>query len=342
MWAARLKRQGEPLVLEKIAIPAPGPEEILIKLEACGVCHTDLHIRDGDEVLPTDRLPITLGHEGVGRIVKLGSNIRNWTVGERVGAPWLHDTCLSCRDCLTGHESVCSDQRAHGMHMNGAFAEYMVLKAAFAVPISEDVDPVTAAPLLCAGVTALGAVRKAKLGPGSICAIFGCGGLGQYGIQLAKQCGASVVAIDTDENRLEEAGKLGAQHCLLSSEKTGDALRRLGGVDACINFAPTAAIWPAIEQGLKSRGRFVSVAMPKEPVHLSLSWLTWVTPILTGTSVGGRQDLADMLALASQIDLSVPVERIPLRDADMALNRLSGRAGLKRVRGRLVIDFGEG
>lgn len=338
MHALRLIEQGRPLVLEELPTPAPGPGELRVDLEACGVCHTDLHLRDGEEHLDASALPLTLGHEGIGRVSAVGEGVKGFAPGDRVGVPWLHDTCQACRDCLSGHEQICGDQRAHGMQVDGAFAEQVIVQSAFAVPIPAGLDPVAAAPLLCAGVTAWGAVRKAALEPGNVCAIFGCGGLGQYGIQFARLWGAHVIAIDTSRERLEVAASLGADECLVSDETTGEALRARGGADACINFAPTAAIWPAVEAGLANRGRFVSVAMPPEPVSLSLNWLTWGTPVLTGTSVGGRLDLHDTLELAARHDISIPTETIGMDGVNAALDRLAGRGG-EPIRGRVVIDF---
>lgn len=339
MRALRLKQQGSPLVLEDIPVPTPGPGEMLVVLETCGVCHTDLHLRDGEERLDDSALPLTLGHEGVGCVSAVGEGVTAFVPGDRVGVPWLHDACRSCRDCLSGHEQICADQRAHGMQVDGGFAEYVIVNADFAVAIPDALDSITAAPLLCAGVTAFSAVRKADLEPGDVCAIFGCGGLGQYGIQFARLHGAHVIAIDTSPERLAVAESLGAHECLPSDADTGAALRARGGANACINFAPTAAIWPAVEQGLANRGRFVSVAMPAEPASLSLNWLTWITPVVTGVSVGGRLELRDTLDLAARHGISIPIETIPLEGVNRALDRLAGRGEDEPVRGRVVIDF---
>jgi propanol-preferring alcohol dehydrogenase len=322
--------------MRELPVPEPGAGELLLKLEACGVCHTDLHVRQGQEPIAEDALPLTLGHEGIGRLVAAGPHSTGrFERGARLGLPWIHDTCLACRECLTGFESFCQDCRAHGYHVNGAFAEYAVIKEAFAVAVPEVLDPVAAAPLLCAGVTAQGAVRKAELGPGKLCAVFGCGGLGQYGIQLAKLAGTSVAAIDSEPAKLEEARRLGADHAFLASEDPGKLLKRLGGADACLNFAPSASVWPAITEAIKPRGWIVSVAMVAEPVPLSLEWLTFNGVRITGTAVGGRQELQDVLALAVQHPLQVAIEAISLEEVEVALDRLAEG----KITGRSVIDF---
>ncbi len=339
MNAVRLIRQGESLVVEEVPVPLPGPGEVLVRLEACGVCHSDLHIRSGDELVDSGTLPLTLGHEGVGLIEETGSGVTGLSVGDRVGVPWLHDTCLRCRDCLSGHESVCVKQRAHGMQVDGAFAEYVVVKEGFTVGIPDELDPIAAAPLLCAGVTAYGAIKRAQLEPGLTCVILGCGGLGQYGIQFARLTGARVIAVDNDQSRLDVARRLGANECYMSNDSTARKINMGGGADAFVNFAPTSEIWGIVESSLRNRGRFVSVAMPTERVAMSLSWLTNVTPVITGSSVGGRLDLSDMLTLAAKNGINIPVERIELSDVDRALDRLAGHPNEEAVEGRLVVDF---
>lgn len=340
MLAAVLTEAGAKLDLREVAVPVPGPGEILIKLEACGVCHTDLHVRDGSAAAPHHPHPLILGHEGIGRVVDMGADLHNrgtrrYQPGQRVALPWLHDTCGHCRECLTGYESFCAGQRAHGFSVQGGFAEYAVVQESFTTAIPDALDPIEAAPLLCAGVTAYGAIAKAELAPGKICMVVGCGGLGLYAIQLAKRAGAEVVAVDTTPHKLAIARTAGADHAFLASEDPGNRIRDLGGADACINFAPSTAPWAAMLAGIRPRGWIVAVAMVPDPVPLSMEWLTYTGARITGTSVGTRQELIDLLAIAAQTPLAMPIERIGLRKVNDALDRLAKA----QIDGRVVIDF---
>ena len=335
MWAAVLSEFGKPLDIREIPVPKPGPGELLIKLETCGVCHSDLDMRSGSSAPSPAIFPITLGHEGVGRVVARGPECRLIEEGTRVGLPWMHDTCGHCRECLTGHETFCSEHRGHGFNVNGGFAEYAIVKENYTVTIPERLSSVAAAPLLCAGVTAYGAILKAELGPGKTCAIFGCGGLGQYAIQLAKAAGAKVVAIDTNQDKLRLATALGADFAFLSSDDPGSKIRDLGGADACINFAPTNRTWQAITDSINTRAWIISVAQVSEPVELNLEWLLYTGARITGTSVGTRQELKDLLQLSIDIDLQIGIEAIAIGQVNQALDRLEQG----KVDGRIVIDF---
>jgi alcohol dehydrogenase, propanol-preferring len=335
MRAAMLTGPRRTLEMRQTEIPAPGPGELLVKLEACGVCHTDLHIRDAASLPPGAPVPLILGHEGIGIVVDRGPGATQIPLGSRVGAPWLHDTCDHCRQCLTGFESFCTAQQAHGYSVNGAFAEYVVVKERYAPRVPEGLDPVLAAPLMCAGVTAYGAVLKAQLAPGKSCVVIGCGGLGQYAIQLAKLSGAVVIAVDTSVAKLEQARELGADASVPAGSEAGSKIRALGGADACLNFAPTAQIWPSVLEAINPLGWIISVAMISDPVPLSLEWLTYNGVRITGTSVGTRQELVDVLALANRHHLRIKTESIALDAVDQGLQRLAAGS----VEGRLVIDF---
>ncbi|WP_395687886.1 alcohol dehydrogenase catalytic domain-containing protein [Aestuariivirga sp.] len=334
MWAARLVNPGQPLEVSRVPVPRPGPGELLLKLEVSGICHTDLHVAEGKAFPSGAPEPLTLGHEGIGQVVEAGPGTRT-PLGMRLGAPWLHDICGRCRSCLTGSESFCPDQRAHGFNVNGSFAEYVIVQERLAAVVPAAIESPAAAPLMCAGVTAYGGVLKADLAPGKLAVIVGCGGLGQYGIQIARLTGATVVAVDTSAAKLREAEALGADACFIADDATADKVKALGGADAVLNFAPSNRIWPMVTGMVNNLATIVSVAMVAEPVPLVLEWLTYNGVKITGTSVGTRQQMQDFLALSARHGFRIDLEMVALRDINAAMQRLA-RGG---VRGRLVIDF---
>lgn len=333
MWAAQLVEPRQPLRIARVPVPRPGPGELLLKLESSGICHTDLHVAEGQNFPGGAPQPLTLGHEGIGRVVEKGEGTTT-PLGARLGAPWLHDSCEHCRSCLTGWESYCPTQRAHGYTVNGAFAEYVIVQERFAAVIPDGLESLPAAPLMCAGVTAYGGVMKADLAPGKIAVILGCGGLGQYGVQIAKLTGATVVAVDTNPMKLAEARARGADACFLVDE-AADAVRALGGADSVLNFAPSNRIWPMVTAMVNNFATIVSVAMVAEPVPLVLEWLTYNGCRITGTSVGTRQQMHDFLGLARRHGIGIDIETVSLQDVNTAMERLSRGA----VKGRFVIDF---
>jgi propanol-preferring alcohol dehydrogenase len=328
MRAAVLDRIAQPLRLTQLAVPRPGTGEILIRLEASGVCHSDVHVWHGDMVPASPPDPFVLGHEGVGRVEEIGPDVSGWQVGNRAGAAWLHDTCGQCEPCRTGRESFCQKQRAHGYDVPGTFADFVIAKAAYAVRLPEG-DPAELAPLMCAGVTAYGALDRANLQHGEICAVIGCGGLGLYAVQLAARRGAKVVAVDSDPAKLDLAQRLGAAEVALPGSQNVPI------ADVTINFAPTPKTWPAMVALTRPLGRIVAAAMVSEPVPLSQEWLTATGITVTGTSVGTRAQMQSLMDLHHKAPVRASVEKIALEDVNRALSDLA--AG--RARGRYCIIF---
>jgi propanol-preferring alcohol dehydrogenase len=329
MKAAVLEAPGAPLPVREVPMPHPGPGEILIRLEASGVCHTDVHVWQGHYLPATPPAPFIPGHEGVGRVAGLGAGVTDWAIGDRAGAAWQHAACGACIACRTGQEGFCQDQKAHGFDVPGTFAEYVVAKAAFAARLPEG-DAAALAPLMCAGLTAYGALDRAGLQPGETCAVFGCGGLGQYAVQLARRRGALVHAVDTDAEKLAQAARHGANST--GAPQTDGP----GGIaDAVINFAPTARAWPAMQHAVRPMGRIVAAAMVDEPVPLQQDWLTASGVTVMGTSVGSRAQMRDLLTLHATAPLTAEIERIRLDDVTTALTRLADG----RARGRYCIIF---
>ncbi|WP_258592058.1 alcohol dehydrogenase catalytic domain-containing protein [Mesorhizobium sp. AR07] len=335
MNAAVLVAHGKPLQLACLPVPKPGSGEILVRLQACGVCHTDVHIWQGDVRPVDDPKPFVLGHEGVGRVVELGGGVDNWKIGEPIGVPWLHDTCQICDECISGAEPFCQKQRAHGLNVPGAFAEHVVVDSRFAVRLPEGLDPLQTAPVMCAGVTAFGAIRRANVRIGETVAIFGCGGLGLYAVQIAVRAGARVIGIDRDPEKLRHARELGAAATFLADDTLDEAFDAEHRAHACINFAPTAATWKAMISAIRPRGRIVAAAMVLQNVPLNQEWLTATGVTITGTSVGTRTEMQQTVAIHAARPLRNEIVPITLNDATMALQALAdGRAA-----GRFVIDF---
>jgi propanol-preferring alcohol dehydrogenase len=328
MRAAVLDGPGRPLRIERVAIPAPGPGQILLRLEASGVCHTDVHVWQGEAVPPEAPDPFIPGHEGVGRVAAIGPGVAGWAVGDRAGAAWTDSCCGACAECRGGHESFCQAQRAHGFHLPGTFAEYVLCDAAFAPRLPEG-DALQLAPLMCAGLTALGAVERAGLRLGETCAVVGCGGLGLYAVQIAARAGARVVAVDTDAGKLALARDLGAHDGVLAQEGWGGRAK----ADAVLNFAPTPRSWPLMCEAVRPLGRIVAAAMVQEAVGLDQEWLTYTGVTITGTSVGSRAQMARLLALHAERPFRTEVTEAPLEGATAALRALAEG----RVRGRTCL-----
>ena len=336
MRAAQGREHGSPLAIRSVAVPEPGRGELIVELEACGICHSDLHIRDGDENLPAELYPVIPGHEGIGRVVARGDQTDSrFALGDRVGLPWLFETCLDCEACLTGGETSCPNQLARGIHRAGAFAEYAIVKESFACRIPDEIRSGVAAPLLCAGLTAWSALRKTTVRPGRTVLVIGAGGLGQFAILIAKAHGARVFVIDRDQLKLDEAMRRGADRAFHAGPDAGRLVSEAGGAHIVLNFAPTPAVWATIEAAANPMCEIVVIALVHDPVPLSMMWLIEGGHKVLGSSVGSRQELRDLLDFAVRHPLEIDIELVALDDVDEALDRL--RAG--DVRGRLCVDF---
>jgi alcohol dehydrogenase, propanol-preferring len=336
MRAAILTGYGKPLEVASVPRPIAGSGQILVRLQSCGVCHTDVHIWRGESVPPRAPSPFVMGHEGIGRVEAIGDGVTGWAIGDRAGVPWIHDTCCHCDECVDGYESFCQQHRAHGLNVPGAFAEYVVCDAKFAVVLPSDVDALSTAPVMCAGITAYGAVKRAGLKAGQSCAVFGCGGLGLYAVQIASRLGVKVLAVDRDPAKLEIARSYGADETEIADSGLPARLAAKGEkYHACINFAPTTATWDAMVAGIRPRGRIIAAAMVFQPVPLVQEWLTATGVVITGTSVGSREEMRELIAMHTRLPLETMVESIRLDEVSDALIALEQG----QSKGRFVIDF---
>jgi len=339
MHAAVVSRYREPLTVEDRPIPSPGPGQVLVRLEACGLCHTDIHAIDGDWPVQPG-LPFVPGHEGVGIVERLGDGVTSRELGQRVALPWLGYACGECRYCIDGRENLCERQHNTGYSVDGCYAEYTIADARFAVPVPDGIDAVEAAPLTCAGVTTYAAVKNAHVVPGERVAVFGIGGLGHLAVQYARLVGAQVIAVDISEEKLELAVELGADHAVNAAEVDPvAAIQHLGGADVAIVLAVAPSVFDQAFRSLNRGGRLILVSLPAEGTLTVPVFDTVLKGIsIIGSIVGTRQDLVEVFALHSAGRTRVVAERRDLRDVNDAVAEvLSGQ-----VPARLVFTYDTG
>lgn len=298
MRAAVVTEFGAPAKVEERPIPQPGPGQVLVRVETCGLCHTDIHAMRGDwPVKPP--LPLIPGHEGVGIVEQLGDGVTSRTVGQRVAMPWLGHACGECRYCVDGRENLCESQYNNGYAVDGGYAEYMLADARFAVPVPDGVTAIDAAPLTCAGVTTYAAIKNAHVTPGETVAIFGVGGLGHLAVQYARLVGAKVIAVDITDEKLDLASELGADHVVNAADADPvAAIRDLGGADVVVVLAVAPAVFDQAFRSLNRGGRLVLVSLPaggELTVPIFDTVLKGISII--GSIVGTRQDLAEVFDL---------------------------------------------
>jgi propanol-preferring alcohol dehydrogenase len=299
MRAAVVRSFDRPLALEDLPIPQPGPGQVLVRVETCGLCHTDIHAARGEwPVKPSP--PFIPGHEGVGIVERLGAGeMYGLEPGVRVALPWLGYACGVCRYCNSGRETLCPNQLNMGYALNGGFAEYALGYARHVVRVPDGVDPADASPLTCAGVTTYKAVKVSGARSSDLVAVFGTGGLGHLAVQYARITGASVVAVDVNQARLVSALKVGAEHIVNpTQEDPVAAIQKLGGADAAI----VTAVFPtAFEQAFRSLargGKLVCVGLPAQnEMKLPIFETVLGGLEVAGSIVGTRHDLEEVFEL---------------------------------------------
>ena len=336
MKAAVVQEFGEPLVIEEVPIPEPGRGEVQVRIQATGVCHTDLHAADGDWPMKPI-LPFIPGHEGAGYVSAVGPGVSHVKVGDCVGVPWLHSACGVCEYCTSGRETLCESQQNTGYSVNGTFAEYVVADADFVARIPEGSNLVEIAPVLCAGVTVYKGLKMTEAKPGNWVVISGIGGLGHLAVQYAKQMGFHVAAIDVDDEKLELASRLGASLTINARKVDPGAFikKEIGGAHGVL---VTAASLRAFEQGLTTLRRGGTMTLiGLLPGNIKLNVFDTVINALTvrGSVVGTRADLAEALALAGKGGVKATVTVEKLEDINEVFERL--RKG--EVEGRIVLDL---
>ena len=337
MQAAVVEQFGKPLVLQEWDIPTVGPGQILVKTEACGVCHTDLHAARGDWPLKP-KLPFIPGHEGIGLVVAVGSGVTIVKEGDRVGVPWLYSACGHCEYCLKAEEPVCPEAQFGGYTVNGSFAEYVLADPDYVAHIPKGLGAKEAAPLICAGITSYKGIKETKAKPGEWIAISGIGGLGHLAVQYAKVMGLRIAAIDIDDGKLDHAKRLGAD--LMINAKKNDPAAILkkeigGGAHGVLITAPSL---PAFKQGIemtRKHGTCVLVGLPPGDFPVPLFDVVANCVTIRGSFVGTRGDMAEALAFAADGKIKADIELQPLS----AINKIFERLEHGDVPSRVVLDF---
>ena len=336
MKAAVLHEFKKPLVFEEVPRPQPEPGDVLIQVEACGVCHSDLHVADGDwsQLAPIVKRPLILGHEIAGRVIEKGEDVRDLQIGDRVGVPWVYWTCGECEFCLEGNENLCPRQKITGVTTDGGYAELVKAPASHTLKIPDGLSSVEAAPLFCAGVTVFRALKRARVTPGQRLAVFGVGGLGHLAVQIGRELGADVAAIDISDEKLALAKSLGASTVLnAASTNVVKELRGKGGVHVALVASAAKATYDTAFSCLRPTGTLLVVGLPAENICFPPILMAAAEVRIQASAVGTRQDLRDVLALAAAGKIRCRVGSRPLSEANQALDQL--RSG--QVSGRIVL-----
>jgi alcohol dehydrogenase, propanol-preferring len=336
MKAAILRELKGSLNIEEVARPEPDAHEVLIGIEACGVCHSDLHVADGDwpQLVPITKIPLILGHEIAGRVVQKGASVNQLELGDHVGVPWVHWTCGECDFCREGNENLCVKQKITGVTVDGGYAEFVKAPASHALKIPDGLSCIDAAPLFCAGVTVYRALKHAAIQSGQRLAVFGVGGLGHLAVQIGIGLGAIVTAVDVSEEKLILAKSLGASLTLnAATVNVVKELRRAGGVHAALVTSAAKAAYDAAFPCIRPTGKLLVVGLPTESLCFPPIVMAALEVRIQASSVGTRQDIRELLAMAAAGRVHCNVSTRPLAQAKEVLAEL--RAGT--VAGRIVL-----
>ncbi len=337
MKAAVLHELKKPLTIEEVARPALGENDVLIKVEACGVCHSDLHIIEGDwkQFGGITKIPLIPGHEIAGKVAEVGSAGQELKPGDRVGVPWIYWTCGQCEFCREGYENLCSKQKITGCTVDGGYAEYIKAPASHATRIPEAISAAEAAPLFCAGVTVYRALKQAQLAPGQRLAVFGVGGLGHLAVQIGKHMGAEVTAIDVADDKLALAATLGAARTLnAGTTNVAKEIRRAGGMHVVLVTSGSKAAYDMAFPCVRPTGRLMVVGLPAEicfpPIMMAAGEVR-----VQASAVGTRKDLEEVLAMAAAGKLRCQISTRPLAEINTIMDEM--RAG--KISGRVVLTM---
>ena len=335
MKAAVVTDFAKPLDIREVARPEARDGLIVVKIEACGVCHTDLHAARGDwPVKPTP--PFVPGHEGVGVVAEVGRGVTTVKEGDRVGVPWLHTACGHCRHCVGGWETLCTDQANTGYSVNGGFAEYVLADPAYVGHLPDGLDFAPGAPILCAGVTVYKGLKETEARPGQTVAIVGVGGLGHLAVQYAKAMGFHVIAVDIAEDKLTLAAASGADHTINAATTDAAAeIQQGGGVEGVLVTAVSRSSFAQAVSMLGRGGTMSLVGLPPGGFELPIFEVVLMRKTIRGSIVGTRNDLAEALAFAAEGRVAAHVTTDRLDN----INAIFERMEQGQIEGRVVMEL---
>ncbi len=331
MKVAQVPKPGAPFEIVERDIPQPTAGQVRIKVHACGVCHSDVLVKEG--ALPWIQYPRVPGHEVSGHIDAVGPGVIQWKQGQKVGVGWHGGHCFICDPCRRGDFVLCVNEKITGLHYDGGYAEYIVVPAEAAAAMPDGISDDEAAPLLCAGITVFNAMRNAGVGPGELVAVQGLGGLGHLGVQFARQMGFRTVAIGRGADKDQLARKLGA-HVYIDSGAVDPAqeLQKLGGAKFILATAPDAKAMSGLVGGLARKGTLLLVGVPGEPLSINALPMILQKQRLQGWPSGSAVDSEDALKFSVLTGVRPMIEKYPLEKAGEAYDRMmSGKARFRVV-----------
>jgi propanol-preferring alcohol dehydrogenase len=334
MKAALLREFAGPIVIEEVETPVPGPGDVLVKVQACGVCHSDLHLAQGDwdMLRGITKMPLIGGHEIVGVVSSVGEGVTDLKIGDRVGVPWLHWSCGECEYCCAGRETLCGKQKITGCTVDGGFAEYVKAPSTHAAKVPDTLSAEEAAPLLCAGLTVYKALKNSGIEKGERLAIFGVGGLGHLAVQIGHAMGAQVCAIDITDEKLALARSLGAEWTVnAATEQVPKTLRTIGGAHVALVTSASAAAYETALRCLRKGGTLAVVGMPNEPFKVSAVAMVAGEIRIVASAVGTRDDLRELFELVAKFPIRCHVETRPLEALPEVFEQMKRGAVLGRV-----------
>jgi propanol-preferring alcohol dehydrogenase len=330
MRVAQIPKAGAPFEIVERPIPEPGAHQVQIKVDACGICHSDQIFKEGQ--WPGLKWPVVPGHEVAGRVTKVGAGVKIFKVGQRVGVGWNGGYCSECQPCRAGDFPYCTTGATTAAAFDGGYAEYMVAPETAVAAMPEDLDPLEAAPLMCAGITTFNALRNSGAKPGELVAIQGIGGLGHLAVQFASKAGYNTVAISRGADKEALARELGADRYI--DDTNGDAAKQLaamGGAQVILATAPNAKAISALAPGLKYKGKLLIVAAPHDNIEVSPLLLLMGSRSVAGWYSGYAKDSEETLAFSALTGIRPRIEVFPLEKVNEAYARMLSNKARSRV-----------